>query len=215
MNARKRYERKTVKAARGTGRVVIGKWEKRGWELVDEKSGAVRTELTFRRPKPVLTQPLIIAAAVAVLAAVITTGVLIEQNGTEPRSADPSTSSAAPIRIVKNSSYSADDLIEAAASLGFDCPSPTPSGATQQSAPAFIYNCTNGRTVISLGDTLTGADPDEVFILALNDETEFADGPWLVGRDWALHGPGVEKVHQFMGGRLLTHPTKAALRSAH
>jgi hypothetical protein len=215
---RQRYEYKTVKAVRGTDRIVTAKWEKRGWQLVDETPGTVRNELSFRRPKPVITQPLVIAAAVAVLAVVIAIGVLTERNDEKtPHSANPSPSStsASPVKIVKDASYTDDDLLAAVASLGFTCPSPTLSGATQESAPRFIYHCANDRTVITLGDTLTGADAGEVFILGLDDEAEFADGPWLVGPDWALHGPGVEKVHQFLGGKLLRHPTAEALESAY
>lgn len=215
---RTRYEHKVVKAVRGTDRRVIAKWEKRGWELVEETPGAVRIEFTFRRPKPVLMKPVGFAAAIAVLTIVITVGVLIERNREErPRSANssPSSSTAPPPEIVKDGSYSSDDLIAAAASLGFPCPSPTLSGASQESAPKFIYSCADGRTVISLGDTITGADADEVFILGLDHEADFANGPWLVGPDWALHGPGVEKVHQFLGGRLLHRPTQEALESAY
>ena len=218
MAKRDRHEHKTVKAVRGADRLVVAKWEKRGWELIDEVPGAVRNELTFRRAGPLATQPLIIIAAVVVVALVITIGVLTERaDDKSPRSVDSSTSTstATPVELVKNRSYSSDDLIAAAASVGFTCPSPTLSGATQESAPTFIYNCANGRTVISLGGTITGADPGEVFILGLDDEAEFANGPWLVGPDWALHGPGVEKAQEFLGGKLLHHPTREALKSAH
>jgi hypothetical protein len=215
---RDRHEHKTVKVFRGTDRLVVAKWEKRGWELIDEAPGAVRNELTFRRTKPLATQPVIISAAVAVVALVISIGVLTERDDEKsPRSVDSGTptSTATPVEIVKNRSYSTDDLIAAAASVGFTCPSPTLSGATQESAPKFIHNCANGRTVISLGGTITGADPGEVFILGLDDEAEFANGPWLVGPDWALHGPGVENAQESLGGKLLRHPTRQALKSAY
>ncbi|GAA3696925.1 hypothetical protein GCM10022399_11760 [Terrabacter ginsenosidimutans] len=46
------YEHNEVRAIRGTEASNIAKWEKDGWELVDQNPGLLWTELTFRRPKP-------------------------------------------------------------------------------------------------------------------------------------------------------------------
>lgn len=46
------YEEKAVRTIRGTEARSIEKWQKDGWELVAKDEGRLRTELTFRRPKP-------------------------------------------------------------------------------------------------------------------------------------------------------------------
>lgn len=46
------YEHHDVRAIRGTEASNIAKWEKDGWELVNQSPGLLWTELTFRRPKP-------------------------------------------------------------------------------------------------------------------------------------------------------------------
>ncbi|MFJ4807591.1 DUF4839 domain-containing protein [Streptomyces longwoodensis] len=62
-----RYEHKTVQTVRGTASLVISRMQKDGWELVERSEGALRSTLTFRRPKK---QPpwLLIGAPAAVLA---------------------------------------------------------------------------------------------------------------------------------------------------
>jgi hypothetical protein len=74
MGDRSRYEHKTVKALRGVERMVIAKWEKRGWELSDQTSGTMRTDLTFRRSKPRVTRQ---ALAIGALAGVCAAGTAI------------------------------------------------------------------------------------------------------------------------------------------
>ncbi|MEU3546429.1 DUF4839 domain-containing protein [Streptomyces longwoodensis] len=46
-----KYERKTVQTVRGTDSLVISRMQKDGWELVEQSQGALRSTLTFRRPK--------------------------------------------------------------------------------------------------------------------------------------------------------------------
>lgn len=46
------YEMRSVKTVRGMEARTRAKLEKEGWEFVSQTPGAVRTELTFRRPKP-------------------------------------------------------------------------------------------------------------------------------------------------------------------
>jgi hypothetical protein len=47
-----KYEMKSVKTVRGMEARTRAKLEKEGWEVVSQTQGTVRTELTFRRPKP-------------------------------------------------------------------------------------------------------------------------------------------------------------------
>lgn len=47
-----KYEYKTVQTLRGTeGRTTV-KWQKDGWEYVDQSQGRLRTTINLRRPKP-------------------------------------------------------------------------------------------------------------------------------------------------------------------
>jgi hypothetical protein len=111
--------------------------------------------------------------------------------------------------IVMNGRYSSEELVVTAARAGFTCPSPQESGASLESAPKYITNCSNDRTLISLGGTITGANARRVFILGL-DDFDFDNGPWLVGPNWALNGPGVAKLQATIGGEpraLSPHPT--------
>ncbi|MGY1839112.1 MULTISPECIES: hypothetical protein [unclassified Modestobacter] len=89
-----RYEQKTVKAMRGAESRSIAKWQKEGWELVDQAAGTLRTTLNLRRPKPPLpVRQMVIGGAVAlVLAGVIGVGALLEgdSGGTGSASANPS-----------------------------------------------------------------------------------------------------------------------------
>lgn len=115
--------------------------------------------------------------------------------------------------VVKNDSYgSSDALIAAAAKSGFTCPAPKRSMQNMESAPTEYVQCSNNRTLVSFQDTITGASPRGTFILGLDDEVYFQGGPWLIGKDWALHGPGAAKMQPTMGGRLLRHPTPEALK---
>ena len=45
-----KFQRKTVQAVRGTESLSINKWQKQGWELVDQTPGKLRTTLHFRKP---------------------------------------------------------------------------------------------------------------------------------------------------------------------
>ncbi|WP_330475534.1 hypothetical protein [Terrabacter sp. C0L_2] len=46
------YEHHDVRAIRGTEASNIAKWEKDGWELVNQSPGLLWSDITFRRPKP-------------------------------------------------------------------------------------------------------------------------------------------------------------------
>jgi hypothetical protein len=89
-----RYELKTVKAMRGTEGRSTAKWQKEGWELVDQSTGTLHTTLNFRRPKPPLPmRHIVIGGAVAlILAGIIGVGALLEGKGDGKDS--PSTSPA-------------------------------------------------------------------------------------------------------------------------
>ena len=47
-----RYEFKPVRTMRGREARTLAKWQKDGWELVTQSKGTLRTEMTFRRVKP-------------------------------------------------------------------------------------------------------------------------------------------------------------------
>lgn len=47
-----KYMHKKVNTLRGAESRSIAKWQKRGWELVEQETGRVRTTLHFRRPIP-------------------------------------------------------------------------------------------------------------------------------------------------------------------
>ncbi|WP_074315335.1 DUF4839 domain-containing protein [Micromonospora cremea] len=66
------YEFKSVQAIRGTEARSIAKWQKAGWEFVDQNQGTLRTTLNFRRPKPkVPWVPIALAAGVVLLLAIV------------------------------------------------------------------------------------------------------------------------------------------------
>ena len=47
-----KYETRSAKTVRGMEARTRAKLEKEGWEFVSQTQGTVRSELTFRRPKP-------------------------------------------------------------------------------------------------------------------------------------------------------------------
>ncbi|MHA7209539.1 hypothetical protein [Arthrobacter sp. MDT1-65] len=53
------YETRSVKTVRGLEARTRAKLEKEGWEFVSQEQGTVRSELTFRRPKPEIPWKLI------------------------------------------------------------------------------------------------------------------------------------------------------------
>lgn len=91
-----KIETKSVQAFRGLEARTITKWEQEGWRLVTQAPGKLRTELTFERERPPLPKKALIglAAALAVLAVIITIGVISERN--DPTAAAPATTAAAP-----------------------------------------------------------------------------------------------------------------------
>jgi hypothetical protein len=54
-----KYETRSVKTVRGLEARTKAKLEKEGWEFVSQEQGTVRSELTFRRPKPEIPWKLI------------------------------------------------------------------------------------------------------------------------------------------------------------
>jgi hypothetical protein len=93
------YEHKTVKSLRGMEARVAAKWEKEGWELVDQADAPMlRTSLTFRRAKKQVPRWAWIAgASVAVVCvAAIITGSILEGSGTPTPSASATDIAATP-----------------------------------------------------------------------------------------------------------------------
>jgi hypothetical protein len=91
------YETRTVKTVRGLESKTRTKLEGEGWEFVSQAVGTVRSELTFRRPKPkppwrlfaILGGVLIVLFVFIAIMAAITGG----SEADEPTSAQPSASS--------------------------------------------------------------------------------------------------------------------------
>ncbi|QCO97282.1 hypothetical protein FCN77_05575 [Arthrobacter sp. 24S4-2] len=54
-----KYETRSVKTVRGMEARTRAKLENEGWEFVFQTQGTLRTELTFRRPKPEIPWKLI------------------------------------------------------------------------------------------------------------------------------------------------------------
>lgn len=70
-----KYETRTVRTVRGMEARTRSKLEQQGWEFVSQDQGTIRSELTFRRPKPKV--PWLLVAIGAGLIALIIVGSLI------------------------------------------------------------------------------------------------------------------------------------------
>ncbi|KAB1160062.1 DUF4839 domain-containing protein [Micromonospora sp. AMSO12t] len=91
------YEFKSVQAVRGIEARSIAKWQKAGWEFVDQDQGTLRTTLNFRRPKPKVPWVLIAVAAGVVLLLAIVGGIasaLQGGNDKDPKSPSETTVAA-------------------------------------------------------------------------------------------------------------------------
>lgn len=101
MSGPKRYQTKTVKAVRGSSDAAVAKWQARGWELVDQTPGVVRTKLTFRRRAPLVPHPVGLALLVVLLVVVVVAGVLMERDSrSDSRGVDPGSVPASALRLV-------------------------------------------------------------------------------------------------------------------
>lgn len=91
------FQTSNTTVVRGFESRTIAKWEADGWELVEQKQGTLRTELTFRRPKRKAStaQIAVGAAAVVVIAAVIGVGALLERDDDGTPAAAPTASATA------------------------------------------------------------------------------------------------------------------------
>lgn len=66
------YEFKSARALRGTEARSITKWQKAGWELVNQSAGTLHTTLNFRRAKPkVPWLPIAVVGGVVLFLAII------------------------------------------------------------------------------------------------------------------------------------------------
>lgn len=110
-----RFQTTTSTVIRGLEKRTIAKRQSEGWELVSEAPGALRTELTFRRPKPKTPWLLFagVGAGAAVLAGVIAIGTALGGVGDEGASSSQaaSTASAAP-RTTEAPEPSAETTVE-------------------------------------------------------------------------------------------------------
>ncbi|MCZ4618543.1 hypothetical protein [Rhodococcus qingshengii] len=113
-----RYEFTEIKTIRGTESKTITSKQQEGWELVTQQEGRLRTTMTFRRPKPKPPWRLwaALGAAGVILAGILTTGALLEDDSdasttdtVAASSAEQSSPQSAPEREAEPSS--ADPMI--------------------------------------------------------------------------------------------------------
>lgn len=86
------YEFKTVQAIRGTEARSIAKWQKAGWEFVDQNQGTLRTTLNFRRPRPKVSWALVAGAVGVVLLLATVGGIASALQGGDDKDAKPTMS---------------------------------------------------------------------------------------------------------------------------
>ncbi|WP_157973748.1 DUF4839 domain-containing protein [Desertihabitans aurantiacus] len=142
------YEFKPVNAVRGMEARTVAKWESEGWELVNQTPGTIRTELTFRRPKPKWrrTHTLITlggAAGLAIVAALIG-AVVVGDNDDLPAvvQAPDTSATSAPLEPVP-SSEAATPAVEG------DPAAPAPS-ETESAAPATAADDPNVAALLTM-----------------------------------------------------------------
>lgn len=88
-----RYEQQTVKAVRGRESSTIARMQGQGWELENESRGRLRTELTFRRPKPQTPWGLVatVAGAAVAVIAVAAGAIALQARDDAPKAQDART----------------------------------------------------------------------------------------------------------------------------
>jgi Domain of unknown function (DUF4839) len=79
------YEFKSTKAIRGTEARAIAKWQKDGWQLVDQSTGTLHTTLNFRRGKPKVPWVPIAAGGGVVLLLAIVGGIISALHGPDDK----------------------------------------------------------------------------------------------------------------------------------
>ena len=108
-----RYAHKTVQSIRGMEDRTRAKWEKDGWEFVEQAKGSMlRSKLTFRRPKKQVSRWVWVAvgAVVAISAGSIVIGAVTEGDSphvsaalsTESAAVPSSTPSAQPTKAIQS-----------------------------------------------------------------------------------------------------------------
>lgn len=168
------YEIRSTHAVRGMEARTVKKWEDDGWELVSRSPGRLRTEITFRRPKPKSRRLLWIIGGgvfVALLATVITIGVISERNAAPGSPASAATPTTQPDKA--------------------SSPTPTPSPTDEASCEMLgaSADCTFGQTVVYADATREGEVALEITVL---DPVEFT--PSSGARFWnsrATQMPGL------------------------
>lgn len=82
-----KYETKTVQAVRGTESRVIRKWSESGWEVVEQKQGRIRSDISLRRPRPKTPWGRIAVIGGVAAALIVVTAVLALLEGDDPSEA--------------------------------------------------------------------------------------------------------------------------------
>ncbi|MCF3140952.1 hypothetical protein LRQ04_16995 [Paenarthrobacter sp. AR 02] len=145
-----KYETRSVKTVRGLEARTRSKLEKEGWEFVSQEQGTVRSELTFRRPKPETPWKLI-GAGGGLLALIIVGSLIASAFGGE-RSSNSSAEalpSPTPSLIVETQAQTAPT--EATAPAEATTPSaepPTPAPVVTCNIDENFGKCLYGQTAI-------------------------------------------------------------------
>lgn len=92
-----KYETRSVKAVRGLEPRTRAKLEQEGWEFVSQEKGTVRTEMTFRRPKPAVPWKMIgIGGGVFALIVVVALIFSAFEDGDDPNAGAEALSPSSP-----------------------------------------------------------------------------------------------------------------------
>ncbi|MCR8669769.1 DUF4839 domain-containing protein [Agrococcus sp. HG114] len=140
------FQTSTTTVVRGFESRTIAKWEADGWELVGQSQGALRSELTFRRPKPKvpMRQIAIGLAAAVVLAAAVGVGSALGSDDDAPATSE---SAAAPADTQVPAAESEPAVTEPATTSG--------AAASSENAEPTPLTIENSEDLAAL---LTGPD---------------------------------------------------------
>jgi len=102
-----KYETRSVKTVRGLEARTIAKLEKEGWEYVSQEQGTVRSELTFRRPRPATPWKLIGAGGGLLALLVVGSLIISAVGGGDSSNSAEALRSPAPSQIVESEAQTA------------------------------------------------------------------------------------------------------------
>jgi hypothetical protein len=164
-----RYETRTVQTVRGLEARTRAKWERDGWEFVEQTNGALRSALTFRRVKKPIPRWALIAGVALALAIVI--GIIVGSLTEGDTAPAPSTSAEA-----------------AAPSTPAESASTEPSATASSSAAAETSPVTDAEVLATFNDYFAERASKNVVIAKAISEVTFSNGVLHVTFDPAHAG---------------------------